>query len=63
MAPKYETPTDEAGASRESLEGTSRDCFTLTTYRLQYLAARYALPVETAAIVAALAFAGGAHHG
>lgn len=63
MAPKNETPTVKAGASRDILGGPSHDSLTLTTYRLQCLAARYALPVETAAIVAALAFAGGAHHG
>jgi len=31
------------------------------TLRIQYLASRYALPLETAAIVAALAFGGAAH--
>ncbi|MBN9146235.1 MAG: hypothetical protein BGP00_06055 [Novosphingobium sp. 63-713] len=59
---KTKTPNLAVGASRNSCGGISCDTFTLSAFRAQHLASRYALPLETAAIVAALAF-GGAHHG
>jgi len=43
------------------LAGASSAPITLAAYRAQRLAARFALPIEQAAIVAALAFGGGAH--
>ena len=58
-----ENPTIKGRASRNSCGGISCEPFTRTAYRAQHLVARFALPIETAAIVAALAFAGGAHHG
>jgi hypothetical protein len=59
MTPNKETPAGKAGASRESLVGTTRENLTLTAYRAQRFAYRYALPIETAALLAALAFGGG----
>ena len=61
MPPYYETPAGKAGASRESLVGTTRENLTLTAYRAQRFAYRYALPIETAALLAALAFGGCGH--
>ena len=54
------TPTAN-GEGMETLPGNFQAPFTLTSYRAQHLAARFALPLETAAILAALAFAGGTH--
>jgi hypothetical protein len=54
--------TANAGASCDKLAGASHGFLTLSVLQAQHLAARYALPLETAAIVAALAF-GGAHYG
>jgi len=51
-----------AGRGVEGLAGASTAPIALAAYRAQHLAARFAMPIETAAIVAALAF-GGAHHG
>ena len=59
MTPNNEAPAGGAGASRECLVGPSRENLTLTAFRAQRLAARYALPIETAAILAVLAFGGG----
>ncbi len=58
---KQKTPA-VSGRGMELLAGASSAPITLPAYRAQCLAARYALPIEQAAIVAALAF-GGAHHG
>ena len=55
------TPARE-GRGAETLAGNFRDPFNLSTAQAQWLASRYALPINTAATVAALAF-GGAHHG
>ena len=55
-----ENPTIKGRASRNSCGGISCEPFTLTAYRAQHLAARFPLPIETAAIMAAFAF-GGAH--
>jgi len=59
---KSNTPAAQGGRGVELLAGASTPAITLPAYRAQCLAARYALPIEQAAIVAALAF-GGAHHG
>lgn len=50
------------GRGVEMLPGDFRAPFTLAAYRAQSLAARFAIPIETAALVAALAW-GGAGHG
>jgi hypothetical protein len=49
---------DGAGALRKT--AYDAETYTLTRFRAQALAARYALPIEHAAIVAPLAL-GGAH--
>ena len=56
------SPTTRGRASRNSCGGISCEPFTLAAYRAQCLSSRFALPLETAAMMAALAF-GGAHHG
>ena len=58
---EQKTPTAN-GRGLEKLGGQFQVPFSLAALRAQHLAARYALPLETAAIMAALAF-GGAHHG
>jgi len=59
---KSKAPHQGGEASRNSCGGISCDTFTLSAFRAQHLASRYALPFKTAALVAALSF-GGAHHG
>ena len=59
MTPNNETPAGKAGASRESLVSTARENLTLTAYRAQRFACRYALPIETAALLAVLVFGAG----
>lgn len=54
------TPAATNGRGMETLPGNFHAPFTLTAYRAQHLAARFPLPIETAAIMAAFAF-GGAH--
>ena len=54
-------PTTKGRVSRVSLASITPETLILSTYRAQCLASRFALPLETAAIMAALAFAGGAH--
>lgn len=61
MTPHNEAPALSAEAPRESLVGPSRNAFNLTAFRAQRIAARYALPIETAVILAALAFGGCGH--
>ncbi len=56
------TPAARGDRGMETLPGNFHTSFALTSYRTQATACRYALPIETAAIVAALAF-GGARHG
>ena len=60
MAPTYKTPAgaDLTGASRNSCGGCLQGLDNPASLRVQHLIARYALPIETAAIVAALAFGG-----
>ena len=53
------TPAAMGGRGAETLVGPSAPILTLATIRAQHVAARYGLPIETAAIVAALAFGGG----
>ena len=62
MAPTYKTPAgaDLAGASRNSCGGCLHLPDNPASLRVQHLIARYALPIETAAIIAALAFGGAA---
>jgi hypothetical protein len=45
----------------ETLAGNFHAPVTLACLRAQHIAARFALPIESAAMIAALAFAGGAH--
>ena len=59
MEPK--TPTARSGRGLDMLGGI-HGSVTLSTYRAQLFASRYAIPIETAALVAALALEG-AHHG
>jgi len=54
-------PAALGSEGRETLGGGFSGPFSTTAYRAQIVAARYALPIETAAIIAALAW--GAHHG
>jgi len=58
---KPTTPAAQGGRGGDMLAGASSAPITLAAYRAQRLAARFALPIEQAAIVAALAFGGGAH--
>ncbi len=62
MAPTCKTPAgaDLAGASRDCFGGWSHLSDNPASLRVQHLIARYALPIETAAIIAALAFGGAA---
>ena len=55
------TPAAHSDRGMETLPGNFQAPFTLPSYRAQHLAARFALPPETAAILAALVFAGGTH--
>ena len=56
-----ENPTPKGRASCDMVSTASHEPYTLTALRLQFLASRFALPIETAAIIAALAFGGAAH--
>jgi len=57
---KSKTPAT-AEVSRGLLPSFSPANLSLSTLRAQHVANRYALPAETAAIIAALAFGGTAH--
>ncbi len=46
-----------------ALVGASTESITLSAYRAQYLIGSYGIRPELAAMVAALAFGGGAYHG
>lgn len=61
MPPNSKTPAGEAGASRDRCGGWSQALPTLDAYRAQILIAAHAVRPEWAAMVAALAFDGGAH--
>ena len=60
MAPTYKSPAGVilAGPSRNSCGGCLQSLDNPAFLRVQHLIARYALPIETAAIIAALAFGG-----
>ena len=60
MAPTYKSPAgvNLAGPSRDSCAGPSQSFDNPAFLRVQHLIARYALPIESAAIIAALAFGG-----
>lgn len=58
---KRKTPTAQSGRGLEMLGGFHGPV-TLATYRAQHFASRYALTIETAALVAALTLGSG-HHG
>ena len=62
MSPTYKTPAGVilAGASRDSFGGCLQSLDNPAFLRVQHLIARYALPIESAAIIAALAFGGAA---
>ena len=60
MPQKCETP-HKGGASRNSCGGWLRDSSTPLTLQTQTLIACYAVRPEMAALVAMLAFGGGAH--
>ena len=62
MAPTNKSPAGVilAGPSRNSCGGCLHLPDNPASLRVQHLIARYALPIETAAIVAALAFGGAA---
>ena len=56
------TPVARGDRGRETLGGGFSGPLNTAAYRAQIVATRFAIPLETAAIIAALAF-GGSHHG
>lgn len=60
MSPTYKTPAGEAGASRDGFGGPSHSLPTVQAYQVQFLTLAHAVRPEWAAMVAALAFGGGA---
>lgn len=61
MAGTSKTPAGKAGASRGSFAGLSHPFSTLTAYQAQTLILAHSVRPEWAAMLAALAFDGGAH--
>ena len=59
---KNENPTTKGRASRVKVGTGTHEVINPTTYQVQHLIARHSLTIESAAIIAALAF-GGCHHG
>jgi|GEM_PF-1767328 len=59
---KTKTPHHEGGVSHGRLPSFTPANLSLSTFRAQLIASRYALSIETAVIVVALAF-GGVSHG
>jgi hypothetical protein len=55
------TPAAMNGRGLETLPGNFHALFSIVAYQAQTLAARFALPISTAAVVAAFAFGEGAH--
>lgn len=53
------TPAALSGRGCETLPGNFCSSITLAAYRAQLIASRYALPLETAALVATMALGGG----
>jgi hypothetical protein len=62
MAQK-QNPTAEGRALWNALDGASAETLTLYAYRAQYLIGNCSVRPELAAMLAALAFGGGACHG
>lgn len=60
MAQKCETPR-KGGASRDKLAGGSRISLTLEAFQAQILITKTGVRPELAAMLATLAFGGGAH--
>ena len=60
MLQASKTPADQTGASRVQLGSRTPPAFTLNAYRLQFLTSACAIRPELAAMLAALAFGGGA---
>jgi len=60
MPHKCKTPPVEGGASRDQLGGWSQSLPTSSGYQAQFLIAAHYVRPEVAAMVAALAFGGGA---
>lgn len=58
--PQRKNPTAKGRALVESLDGTSSEAFSLSAYRAQRLIAMFSIRPELAAMVAAVAFGGGA---
>ena len=63
MALHKQNPGVEAGASRSQLGRCFREPLSLQTVQAQFLISSYHVRPELAAMVATLAFGGGAHHG
>jgi hypothetical protein len=61
--PQKQNPTAEGRALWNALDGASAETLTLYAYRAQHLIGSYGIRPELAAMVAALAFGGGAYHG
>ena len=59
---KHKTPAARSSRGLETLAGNLQAPLTVAAYRAQLIAARYAMPLNHAAIVASLAF-GGVGHG
>jgi hypothetical protein len=59
---RKETPAARGDRGVDLLPGASTPSIALAAYRAKHLASRFSLPMETAAIYAAIAF-GSAHHG
>lgn len=59
--PRKENPTAKGRASRVSFGDWTQDALTLSAYRAQHLIGSYGIRPETAAMLAAIAFGGGAH--
>jgi len=63
MSADMQNPGVQAGASRNRLGSRLHPSHTLSAYRAQHLISTYAMRPELAALVASLAFGGGARHG
>lgn len=59
--PQIENPTATGRASWKSLVGASKDCLTLSAYRAQHLIVAHGVRPDLAAMLAAIAFGGGAN--
>lgn len=60
MGRTSKTPAGKAGASRDHLGRWSHSLSTLDAYRAQFLCLTYGIRPEVAAMLAAVAFSGGA---